>query len=302
MVEFKYPYGSVWISYTSLSDLKKCRRLYILKIRKVKNLKTQIVNPYVTLGEVVHETLNIISKLPKADRFSKPLEPEFLRLWDNFHAIKGGFESEEQEKEFKERGLRMIATVSENPGVLQNPAIRITESDGLPPNYLLSDKESLVLCGNIDWIEVLPDGSLHVIDFKTGNNEDKDILQLQLYMLLLSNKSKRKVKRISFWYLNKYNEPKEVPLPEMEGFEEFLVEKGREMKMLRSQKEVFCAKGGCKYCREYEAIFDGRAEYVGIDPIMHKSCFYLKPGSENEVFKDETNADLNDPYSEDLPF
>lgn len=304
MPEYKYPFGSVWLSYTALGDLKKCRKLYILRnTRKIGGLKPQVVNPHITLGEVVHETLNVISKLPKEKRFLNALEPRFLELWQKFHGIKGGFDSDEQEEEFKTRGIKMIRTVEKNPGVLKNLAIRITEKDGMPPNFLLSKEECLVLCGNIDWIEVLPDGTLHVIDFKTGKNFEEDTLQFQIYCLLMQNKSKRKISKISYWYLDLSDEPIEVEMPDMTGLQGFLVEKGREMKLLRSQKEVFCIKGGCKHCKEYEAVFDGSAEFVGVDPLMNKACFCFNSKTETadsqmlEQKQDEINS-----YSKDLPF
>lgn len=272
----KYPYGAVWLSPTSLSDFDRCPRLYYLR-NVYKDPKTfrkiQVVNPFLTLGGCVHATIESISHLPKSERFINPLTDKFEQLWRKTLGKVGGFESEKQEQMFKERGLNMIRRLENNPGPLANLANKI-QSD--IPNMWLSQKEILVLCGVIDWIEVLPDDTLHIIDFKTGKNEqDADSLQLGVYLLLVGNKLKRQVSKMSYWYLDKEEAPKEVSMPEIDEVLRSLIDKGVKIRDYRLRGDHTCPHGGCSYCSEYESVLQGKAENVGVDMKMRRDLYFL---------------------------
>lgn len=77
---------------------------------------------------------------------------------------------------------------------------------------------NIILCGKVDWLEYLPENdNLHIIDFKTGVHDEKpDSLQLLIYCLLVKNLQPRKVKKISFWYLDRQDEPTEMILPDLD--------------------------------------------------------------------------------------
>ena len=276
-IERKYPYGAVWLSHSSLSDFNKCQRLYYLR-NVYKDPKTyrkiQVVNPYLSLGAAVHDTIASISLLPKVERFKKSLSDSFEERWRVVSGKIGGFASKEQEEKFKERGLAMIRRVEENPGPLSRLALKIREKI---PSIWLSESDNLVLCGVIDWIELLPNNTLHIIDFKTGKSGgDEGSLQLPIYFLIVKNKMKRPVSKLSFWYLDIEDSPREAPFPEIKGVIDQLIEKGKKIKELRSQRVVLCAKGGCRYCSEYEAVFQGKAEHVGLDRKMNKDLYLIK--------------------------
>lgn len=274
--KYLYPYGVVWLSPTSLSDFDRCPRLYYLR-NMYKNLKTnrkiQIVNPYLTLGGCVHQTIDSISHLPKNERFANPLTEKFEQLWAKTSGKVGGFTSGKQEQIFKERGLSMIKRLMNNPGPLANLANKIHE---VIPNMWLSEKDMLVLCGVVDWIEVLPDNTLHIIDFKTGKNEeDIESLQLGIYLLLVKSKLKREVSKVSYWYLDREDTPKEAVLLETDVVLKTLIDEGKKVKKYRLEGEYSCPKGGCTYCLEYEMVLQGKAEHVDVDIKMKRDLYFL---------------------------
>lgn len=238
-----------------------------------------VVNPYLTLGTTVHDTLESIRYLPRAQRFDKPLTHIFEELWAGVEGKRGGFSTPLQEKEFKDRGLLMIKRVQDNPGPIANLSTIIKEKGEMVASMLLSPEENLVLCGNVDWVEVLPDGSLHIIDFKTGKKEESDSsLQLQIYLLLAKNGNKRPVSKTSYWYLDKDDQPKEVAIPDLSGVVDQLIEKGKKIKAARlseNMKELVCPKGGCRNCEEYEKVVRGEAVSVGFDPIREKMLYII---------------------------
>lgn len=257
-MQYRYPFGSVWLSHTSISDFDKCPRSYYLRnIYKETPIgkKIQVVNPYLTLGIAVHDTLESIRYLPKDVRFSNPLVKIFGNIWDKSSGKKGGFVSQEQEDNFKKR-------------------------DEVVSSMWLSEKDGLILCGNVDWIEVLPDGSLHIIDFKTGKHEeDTESLQLQIYMLLAKTGNKRPVSKMSYWYLDKQSLPTEVKTPKLNGAVDKLIQKGIKIKEFRdtpgSGKTIVCPNGGCRYCKEYEIALQGKAEKVGYDKRREKVLYFV---------------------------
>ena len=271
------PYTATWVSHSSMGDFLKCPRAYYLhnvyKDPKTKR-KINIVNPALALGVAVHEVLEGLAEYKSEERFSKPLTHYFESAWKKVSGKKGGFISDDQESEVKTRALSMLARVERNPEPLLHKTVRVKSGDnGLPPNFYLSDEENIILCGKVDWLIWKPeDDSVHILDFKTGKNEESDgSLQLPIYQLLLKNLQKRKVTGASYWYLDKDDAPIEVDLPSVEESFEKVYKVASEVRNMRSRAlvdgpEVFeCHKGdaGCFACRPFEKILKGEAEYIG---------------------------------------
>ena len=61
----------------------------------------------------------------------------------------------------------------------------------------------VTLFGRMDRIDEEPDGTLHIVDYKTGSLPgDVDASQLHLYAIMVESKLERTVSRASFWYLD----------------------------------------------------------------------------------------------------
>ncbi|MDD4988850.1 MAG: PD-(D/E)XK nuclease family protein [Candidatus Pacebacteria bacterium] len=268
MIQDKY--SAVWVSHSSLGDFSKCPRSYYLK-NVYKNPKTgkkiNIVSPALSLGSAVHQVVEGLGAFKVEERFTQNLEEEFEKAWAKYSGKKGGFLTEADEKEAKERGLAMIRRVAANPGPLKNKTVKLPEREMLP-NFYLSEADNIILCGKIDWIEYIPeDDSIRVLDFKTGKNEEKeDSLQLPIYLLLLKNLQKRKVSGAAYWYLDKDDAPVAVKLPDVDKAFADVLEKAKKVKEAREEKGFFCPKGekGCFACRPFEKILKGEAECLGV--------------------------------------
>jgi len=267
---------SVWVSHSSISDFLKCPRLYYLRNvykSKVGNRKMTIMTPPLALGQAVHDTIEPLSHLPREERFKKPLLEIFVEMWKKIEGKKGGFKSKEQEDEFKERGIGMIERVSKNPGLLLNKAVKIqpqTEKDKLSnfdlPYFTLSEQDNIILCGKIDWLEYLEnDDSVHIVDFKTGKNEEnEESLQLPIYLLLAKNCQKFNVSKASYWYIDHEDLPSGVNLPNEELAKENVLQVAKRVKLARQLNLMECQKGGCYACLPFEAILRGLGERVGV--------------------------------------
>jgi ATP-dependent helicase/DNAse subunit B len=259
-------YSAVWVSNSSMSDFLQCPRLYYLRnVYKdpVSRHKINIINPSLALGQSVHEVLEALSIIPVQDRFKTPLLETYNEVWKKVSGKLGGFRDEQEELAVKKRGENMLRRVIDHPGPLNNKAIKINKE---LPNYYLSEKDNIVLCGKIDWLEYIPsDDSVHIIDFKTGkNDESASSLQLPIYLLLVSKLQSRLVSGASYWYLDRDNEPIAVQLPDIEGAHQKVLETARLVKESRLTGEYLCPRNGCFGCRPFEKIINHEAEFVGV--------------------------------------
>lgn len=252
-------YSAVWVSHSSMGDFLKCPRLYYLhnvyKDPKTKR-KMSLVTPHMSLGIAVHEVLEGLGDFPSDTRMERDLHALYEEAWQKVTGKQGGFLSEESEKEFKERGSRMIETAIQNPRFLTKKRVKLPR-ETMNPNFYLSEDDNIILNGLVDWIEYLPESdSLHIIDFKTGKHEEKESsLQLPIYLLLCDALQKRKVTKASYWYLES-DSFVEKELPSKEDAFARVYETAKKVKVARDTGEFACPYGekGCFGCRPYEDI------------------------------------------------
>jgi len=265
-------YTATWVSHSSIGDFLKCPRAYYLhnvyKDPKT-NRKINIVSPALSLGLAIHGALESLKHLSVEDRMKRDLFSDFEKEWSKISGKIGGFKKDDEEALMKERGKAMIARVVKTPGPIARKTVRIKESHGhMPPNFFLSEEENIILCGLIDWLEyVEADGSVRILDFKTGkHDEDEESLQLPIYLLLLNALQKRRVSGAAYWYLDREDKPTEMVLPNLDESKEKVLAIARRIKGAREKREFACPRGesGCFACKPYEAIIAGKAEYLGI--------------------------------------
>lgn len=257
----------LWISHTSMRDYLSCPRAYFLR-QVYKDPQTgkkiNIINPALALGNTVHDVLEKLSEFKVEDRLKVSLIEKYEKAWERMAGPLGGFKDEGEEEVYKDRGRSMIQRVIDTPGPISNKALKLRSPDSLPPRYLFSPEENILLCGKIDWLEYFPeDDSVHIIDFKTGvHEEEADSLQLPIYALLVQNCQKRKIKKISYWYLEKSDIPEEKPLPNLEEAQRNVLRVAMQIKKARLEKNFICRRGGCFACRPLEKIVSGKARFV----------------------------------------
>ena len=103
-------YSAVWVSHSSINDFLKCPRAYFLHnmYRNPRGMKINIVNPHLSLGIAVHETLEGLLAYKAEERFRKPLLQTFEENWAKVSGKVGGFKTAQEEIEAKARAKRMI--------------------------------------------------------------------------------------------------------------------------------------------------------------------------------------------------
>lgn len=237
---------------------------------------------------------------------------------------KGGFISSEQEAEFKERGVNMIKNVIADPKMLLSKTVSTKSyyTGDMLPNFYISPEENIILCGNVDWIEYHEpsatkeldnkNGSISVVDFKTGKNEEKEnSMQLPIYKILLEElQHKWKVVSGKYWYLESGEVvTKEIEESRIQEVKDKIIKIGIEIRDKKLQwlegadyartknnfdsknagwvardnfEENFkCARdsgeSSSQYecdCKKYEKTLAGEAEYLGVD-MYNKDLYFI---------------------------
>lgn len=272
-------YTATWVSHSSIGDYLSCPRSYYLKNvyrDPQKNKKIKLMTPALALGQAVHETLESLSVLKREERFATPLPDRFVEAWAKVTGKRGGFWDEQTEAKYRRRGADMIARVYNHPGPVGRLAVKI--QDDLP-HFWLSEDESIILCGKIDWLEYLPEADgVKIVDFKTGRGrEGENSLQLPIYHLLVDRCQKRKVLGASYWYLDSDDNLTDKELPELPEAERLVLEVARKVKLARQLKKFDCPNGadGCAACGPYERIINGEGELVGED--NYRALIFILP-------------------------
>jgi CRISPR/Cas system-associated exonuclease Cas4 (RecB family) len=262
-------FAATWVSHSSIRDYLNCPRAYYLNnVYKDPGSghKIKIMSPALALGQIVHEVIESLSVLPTSERLKEPLVEKFRRNWKKVSGLKGGFRSEEQERQYFLRGEAMLTRVTHHPGPLARLAVKIQME---LPYFWLSEPDNIILCGKLDWLEYLPDdNAVKIVDFKTGKrDEEASSLQLPIYYLLASECQKREVVGVSYWYIERNDElsPKELPDPIKAKTE--LLKIAKEIKLARKLDRLKCPQGesGCRACRPLEAVVRGKATMMGVN-------------------------------------
>jgi RecB family exonuclease len=281
------------ISHSAINDYRRCPRLYYFK-NIYTNPKTgnriQLASPYIFLGSVVHDSIDELINLPPSVRSKKSLTKIYNLKWSHESIKEGGFISKKQENLFKERGEKMIKKV-ESSGLLLKRSLK-------KPKKILKIElnKNLNLVGIIDWVEILPDKSLHIIDFKTGKSKEPgNSLQLLIYYFLAKENYNKKIKKLSYWYLEKDNKPTIKKIEKNKISLAKIAKEGEAIKSAVSNNNFRCSSGysKCFWCRNYEFIISGKAEYIKIDYDNKKDIYYL-PTTESVLSKIYENDFLNE--------
>lgn len=270
--DYQFIKGALWISYTGLKDFLRCPRAYYLKNRyrdPKSGYRLQIASPYMTLGFLVHDAIKWYLQTGRAATY-QDIVKKFRNHWLKYRGKRGGFTSLEEEGSFGKRGLSMLDNFIKNVSSLET---NLPAYDFL--KYTLDDR--IVLNGKLDFVGQLKDGSLHILDFKTGSKDEDDPTQLYIYAILAESNFQKEVSKISYWYLDRSSGSTEAVLDPLDEKLEWLRSMAKEIEEVVKVDSWVCAEGDSLYneCKKYEAIIDGKGEFQFSDDDFKKDVYFL---------------------------
>ena len=249
--------NSFYISPNKLKIWLECPRkywhYYIYEPTKYK----EPPRPYYTLGEAVHDTLNSFFSLTPQIRTKERLFDQLELHWKAVKNKEGGFKEASEEKGYKDRAIAMLKAFHKNEDTQATPY-------RLSPAYTkyIPLTNEIMLGGKIDRVDLENDGSLHIIDYKTGKEDRDDPYQLPIYDLLVRNWLKKDVSKLSYLHLESGNWSTQNPTEHgREETKRFVIETANRIPKEFDRKLFVCSLGEscnhCDYLRE-----------IGLEPIL----------------------------------
>ncbi len=192
-------------SYSQLAAFSICPLKYkfafVLKIPSDANKASLI------FGRVVHNTLcDFLKPLERSEQESlftdnKKVNLDYQNLkkiYDRYWSGEG-FASKDEAQQYYENGVSILKNFWQDWSLNTSPEILYLEK-----SFTFKIKGGVVL-GKIDRVDRLPDGTLEVIDYKTGTAkkslESDDKRQLMIYQIFLEEVLGAKVSCLSYYYL-----------------------------------------------------------------------------------------------------
>ena len=203
-------------SYSKLELFKKCKKQYHFSYLdpEIAPIKKQFYKPrdYKTKGNAVHGAITLFYHLPKKKRTFEGIKKCLEKAWfSEADATKapplgklGGFLDLEHERRVYGDSLRQLNNllkIEKNPSLFYMPTENIWESFSDYEEMIKPLDEGVMISGKFDRIDRLEDGSLRIIDFKTGK-ENGSFFQLEFYKILTEMNFSDKVSQVSFYYLD----------------------------------------------------------------------------------------------------
>jgi putative RecB family exonuclease len=167
-----------------------CRLRY--RYQYVDKLRARL-RPSDTAGIVVHNVLSdFFAKVPQEERSEERLIDMFEGRWA---ALSPRYLRMAEAQELHDCNLDALHRFAQREDLRAQPfQVEAYVQVPIAPD--------VTLFGRTDRIDEEPDGTLHIVDYKTGAHPgDVDASQLHLYAIMVERKLERTVSRASFWYL-----------------------------------------------------------------------------------------------------
>lgn len=265
LMQKKIDFSKIYSS-SKLDAFDKCPKAYHFTYldpiysqmkKELKKLPGNIWN-FQTLGKAVHNAITLFYHSSAGERTKESLKQYLSQTWQSEVMWNkkmplgkwGGFTSLEEEREFYRQALEMLGNFLKfgeiEPEVEYLPTNDFSHSINDYLSLITPLYDDISVSGKFDLITKNEDGSLNIIDFKTGKKEEDNQFQLRFYKLLAEIRFEKSVKKASFFFLKTGN-IKDLEIGENAGLiKEEMLDKIQKI----GKTEEFITKPGplCKFC------------------------------------------------------
>jgi len=222
-------------SFSQLAAYASCPLQY--KLAFILRIPAPTDKPSLVFGHVMHEVLRefMLPLLVEDEKtlFSVPddlSKERILALYEK-HWVGDGYDNKENREKYYQKGKTILNSFVDNLNNSGQPRVLLLEKDFV----FKINGESIK--GAIDRVDRLADGTLEILDYKTGNPKDglvwKDKRQLILYQLFLEDFLKTKVSTLSYYYLENGEKLSFVPKPkDIEKLQQEIIDEIKAIKSL----------------------------------------------------------------------
>lgn len=248
------------LSPSSLDRFLLCPKQFLLAdIERAP--RERETSPVLTQANAVHHALERFFGLPPEERQSGNLERALRAVWPQ-HRRSDTFVSAEEEREYGQAALAMLALFSQRFDLLTQPLAR--------EQWITLRVGGVEVVGKLDRIDPGRSGGIEVVDYKTGRRQldSTDLASepaVQVYVLGAERACQRPVERVRFIYVALGTEV--VWEPEREDVENLGQRLVRTIKAIR-EEESFSASPGphCRWC-PFSAVCPERSA-TSIDDLL----------------------------------
>ncbi len=198
--EFIVPENSIpkKFSYSQLSCFKTCPLQYYYEY--ILNIKKQpkLVFEY---GNVIHDTLKNYLNQDKSMYNDNLLEDIYFKRWESVNL--SVFKGEEHIESYKKKGLESIKN---NIDLIKPKSERIVTEQNF--ETFIDGKNKIN--GRLDRLDFFEDGSVSIVDYKTGSSSSQDTsssnLQLGMYSILVKDVLKKPIRDLKLIFIDECKE------------------------------------------------------------------------------------------------
>jgi putative RecB family exonuclease len=168
-----------------------CRLRY--RYQYVDKVRARL-RPSDTAGTLVHRVLcDFFTKVPSEEHTTAVL---FQMFEDGWNALSPRYLQMKGVEVHREASVRQLQNFAEHFDLRAEPfAVEAYLQVEMTPE--------VTLFGRIDRVDEEPDGTLHIIDYKTGEQADEvEARQIRLYAIMVERELERTVSKASFWDLD----------------------------------------------------------------------------------------------------
>lgn len=227
---------------------------YVAKRREIKKTR-----PYLAFGEILHNVLRDFFRFGSGKRNEESIKALLNDYWRYYSNRATGLADEKEMRQYYERAVKILEDFIKTQDLQVQPVLTETSLE-------MPLEKDLVLLGKVDRADQEPDGTLSVLDYRTGKYRaeyaETDQLHLMTDALLVQYLLNKKVSKTACLYLEQNQLIQATPTPDRLDLTKAAYQQTHKDIQRSEKKRTYPAHPGdfcpsCDYlpiCKEAQAV------------------------------------------------